>query len=78
LALSSARNAVIVGDTKQLPNIVTNDIKNKAKIIFDTFDMNEGYQYTKSFLQSILDVIPNVTQILLREHYRCHPKIINF
>ena len=71
LALSSARNAVIVGDTKQLPNIVTNDIKNKAKIIFDTFDMNEGYQYTKSFLQSILDVIPNVTQILLREHYRC-------
>lgn len=78
LALSSARNAVIVGDTKQLPNIVTNDIKNKAKVIFDTFDMNEGYQYTKSFLQSILDVIPNVTQILLREHYRCHPKIINF
>ena len=71
LALSSARNAVIVGDTKQLPNIVTNDIKNKAKVIFDTFDMNEGYQYTKSFLQSILDVIPNVTQILLREHYRC-------
>ena len=71
LALSSARNAVIVGDTKQLPNIVTNDIKNKAKIIFDTFDMNEGYQYTKSFLQSILDVIPNVTQILLQEHYRC-------
>lgn len=71
LAFSSARNAVIVGDTKQLPNIVTNDIKNKAKIIFDTFDMNEGYQYTKSFLQSILDVIPNVTQILLQEHYRC-------
>ena len=22
--------------------------------------------------------MPNVTQILLREHYRCHPKIINF
>jgi len=40
--------------------------------------VNEGYQYTKSFLQSILDVMPNVTQTLLREHYRCHPKIINF
>ena len=78
LALSCARNVVIVGDTKQLPNVVTDDIRAKAKAIFDTFNVNEGYQYTKSFLQSILDVMPNVTQTLLREHYRCHPKIINF
>jgi len=78
LALSCARNVVIVGDTKQLPNVVTDDIKAKAKAIFDTFNVNEGYQYTKSFLQSILDVMPNITQTLLREHYRCHPKIINF
>mgnify|MGYP003276503965 CR=1 FL=1 len=78
LALSCARNVVIVGDTKQLSNVVTEDIKAKAKAIFDMFNVNEGYQYTKSFLQSILDVMPNVTQILLREHYRCHPKIINF
>lgn len=78
LALSCARNVVIVGDTKQLPNVVTDDIKAKAKAIFDTFNVNEGYQYTKSFLQSVLDVMPNVTQTLLREHYRCHPKIINF
>ena len=78
LALSCARNVVIVGDTKQLPNVVTDDIKVKANAIFDSFNVNEGYQYTKSFLQSILDVMPNVTQTLLREHYRCHPKIINF
>lgn len=78
LALSCARNAVIVGDTKQLPNVVTDDIKAKAKAIFDSFNVSEGYQYTNSFLQSILDVMPNVTQTLLREHYRCHPKIINF
>lgn len=78
LALSCARNVVIVGDTKQLPNVVTDDIKAEAKAIFDSFNLNEGYQYTKSFLQSILDVMPNVTQTLLREHYRCHPKIINF
>ena len=50
----------------------------KAKAIFDSFHVSEGYQYTNSFLQSILDVMPNVTQTLLREHYRCHPKIINF
>ena len=78
LALSCARNVVIVGDTKQLPNVVTDDIKAKAKAIFDSFNVSEGYQYTNSFLQSILDVMPNVTQTLLREHYRCHPKIINF
>lgn len=78
LALSCAKNVVIVGDTKQLPNVVTDDDKDRAKAIFDSFNIDEGYQYTKSFLQSVLEVIPDVTQTLLKEHYRCHPKIINF
>ncbi len=78
LALSCAKNVVIVGDTKQLPNVVTDEIRARATAIFDSFKLNDGYQYTKSFLQSVLDVMPNVTQTLLREHYRCHPKIINF
>ncbi len=78
LALSCARNVIIVGDTKQLPNVVTEEVRKKAAEIFNKFTLNEGYQFTKSFLQSILDVIPNVPQTMLREHYRCHPKIINF
>lgn len=78
LAISGAKNIVIVGDTKQLPNVVSSDVKIRAKAIFDSFNINEGYLYTKSFLQSILEVMPNVAQTLLREHYRCHPKIINF
>ncbi|MBD5461243.1 MAG: AAA family ATPase, partial [Lachnospiraceae bacterium] len=78
LALSCAKNVVIVGDTKQLPNVVADDIKERAKAIFDSFHINKGYQFTKSFLQSVLDVMPDVTQTMLREHYRCHPKIINF
>ena len=78
LALSCARNVVIVGDTKQLPNVVTEDAKIRAKAIFDTFNIDAGYQFTKSFLQSVLDIMPNVAQTMLREHYRCHPKIINF
>lgn len=78
LALSCAKNVVIVGDTKQLPNVVTDEIKQQSQAIFSSFSINTGYQFTKSFLQSVLDVIPNVTQTLLREHYRCHPKIINF
>lgn len=46
LALSCARNVVIVGDTKQLPNIVGRKIKLKAEEIFDRFNISEGYQYT--------------------------------
>lgn len=78
LALSCARNAVIVGDTKQLPNVVTEDVREKAKAVFDSFHIHDGYQFTKSFLQSVLDVMPDVAQTLLREHYRCHPRIIDF
>lgn len=72
LALSCARNVVIVGDTKQLLNAVTDDIKVKAKAIFDTFNVNEGYQYTKSFLQSVLDVIPEDTVQASRDLLKNH------
>lgn len=79
LALSCAKNAVIVGDSKQLPNIVDANTKIKADAIFGTFNIDEGYRYSKySFLQSICMVIPDIPQTLLREHYRCHPKIIDF
>ena len=74
LALSCARNVVIVGDTKQLPNVVTDDIKAKAKAIFDSFNVSEGYQYTNSFLQSILDVIWDLynenRELLGKDHVR--------
>lgn len=78
LALSCAQNAIIVGDTKQLPNVVTADVKDKAEAIFDTYKIDDGYRYTNSFLQSVLNIMPGVAQTMLREHYRCHPKIINF
>ncbi len=78
LALSSSLNAVIVGDTKQLPNVITEEDREKAESIYKQYDIPEGYKFTKSFLQSILDIVPNIPMTLLREHYRCHPKIINF
>ncbi|WP_312813000.1 AAA domain-containing protein [Sedimentibacter sp.] len=78
LSLSSAKNSVIVGDVKQLPNVVEEEIKKQSEAIFKDFNISKGYQFTNSFLQSVLDVIPDVRQVLLREHYRCHPKIINF
>lgn len=79
LALSCAKNAVIVGDTKQLTNVITEDTKNRADAIFKSFDILTTYNYIEnSFLQSICKTIRNVPNTLLREHYRCHPKIINF
>lgn len=79
LAMSCARNSIIVGDTMQLPNVVTTDDKIKLDAIFNEFKVHSGYDSSKySFLESVCKVIPNVRQTLLREHYRCHPKIINF
>ncbi|MDO5564745.1 MAG: AAA domain-containing protein [Eubacteriales bacterium] len=78
LALSCARNAIIVGDTKQLPNVITEKNNISSKEILKNYDVDDGYKYTNSFLQSILEIIPEVPQVLLCEHYRCHPKIINF
>ncbi len=79
LALSSAKNVVIVGDTKQLPNVVKGHIEKSSNAIFESFNISESYRFAnKSFLQSVCEVIPTAPQTLLREHYRCHPKIINF
>ncbi len=79
LALSSAKNAVIVGDLKQLPNVVKDDMKKRTDAIFASYKLPEGYSFSKnSFLKSICSILPDIPQILLREHYRCHPKIIGF
>ncbi len=79
LALTSAYNAVIVGDTQQLPNVVTDDDRQKLNVIMKQYKIPDGYDCAKNcFLQSVLDVVINVPETLLREHYRCHPRIINF
>lgn len=79
LALSCARNAVIVGDTMQLPNVVSDEDKLKLDGIFREFKVQQGYNCAEyCFLQSVCNIFPDVEQTLLREHYRCHPTIINF
>lgn len=78
LALSCAKNVVVVGDLKQLPNVLSERDKKSSQKIFDSYKIALGYKNTKSFLQSILEVMPKVPQVLLKEHYRCHPKIIKF
>ncbi|MFH5837175.1 AAA domain-containing protein [Proteiniclasticum sp. C24MP] len=79
LALSCAKNAVIVGDLKQLPNVISEEMKKTTDEIFSRYDLPEGYSFSEnSFLKSVCRIIPDIPQTLLREHYRCHPKIIGF
>lgn len=79
LALSCAKRAVIVGDIKQLPNVVDSDMQEKTDLIFDSYKLQNPYRYSNhSLLSSVIESFPNVPKTLLREHYRCHPKIIEF
>ncbi len=79
LALTCAKNAVIVGDTMQLPNVVTEEDAAMLDEIRKTSSVPDTYDAAKhSFLSSVLATIQNVSETLLREHYRCHPDIINF
>ena len=79
LALSTAKNAVIVGDLKQLPNVITTDDKNSIEEISKRYKIDPSYNYLQhSFLDSVKETITNTPKTLLKEHYRCHPKIIQF
>ena len=79
LALASAKNAVIVGDLKQLPNVIPEEQRKLSEAVFRSYRLPEGYNYAdNSFLKSVCTVICDIPQTLLREHYRCHPKIIGF
>lgn len=79
LALSCAKNAVIVGDRKQLPNVISEDSKGYIRKVETDYIIPEKFDYLKhSFLTSVLASVENVPYTLLREHYRCHPKIVGF
>lgn len=78
LALSCAKNAVIIGDKMQLPNVIEEQQKKVVQELFEQTKLPAGYNYINSFLASLEQVLPDTPQTLLREHYRCHPKIINF
>ena len=74
-ALSKARNAVIVGDDKQLGPIFQGWDESKQEPPAPRFDVR-----SLSLLDSI-KMMPESAQVpstLLKEHYRCHPAIIEF
>ncbi|WCM18176.1 AAA domain-containing protein [Paraburkholderia bryophila] len=71
LALGCARNLIIVGDRKQLPHI---PVKLGIEAPTEFYDCDK-HSLLDSCVAVFKDSIP-VT--LLKEHYRCHPRIIQF
>lgn len=71
LALGCAKNLIVVGDRKQLPHIPTKLNIKAPKKYYDC----DKYSLLDSFSGIFNNSIPAT---LLKEHYRCHPKIIQF
>lgn len=79
LAMSCAKNMVIVGDLKQLPNVVPEDVRKTVAQLSIGNNIALNYRYEEnSLLSSMCKTYENISRTLLREHYRCHPKIIGF
>ena len=79
LALNTALSAVVVGDRRQLPNVVTGTDAEFARLAHQRSGLPEAYSYVgNSFLESILSLFPSTPTVLLKEHYRCDPDIIGF
>ncbi len=71
LGLGCARNVIVVGDRKQLPHV---------PVIHPITPPAEHYNCDKySLLDSVCLLFGETAPVtLLKEHYRCHPKIIQF
>lgn len=76
LAFSCCRNLIVVGDIKQLPQIIDAKIEPKLK----NASPAPVYNYFKhSILSSVIGLYgDSLPREILREHYRCHPQIIEF
>ena len=79
LALSVAKNAVIVGDKKQLPNVIKKEMAEVSQYIFGFFEIEDRFNYaTNNILKAVCETALNAPETMLKEHYRCHPKIARF
>ncbi len=77
--LTRAKNIVIVGDSKQLPNIVDTKKKDDYNKIFKNYNIDERFNYAENSLLDSIKKVDNILDpVILKEHYRCHPQIINF
>lgn len=80
IALSTAKNVVVVGDKNQLSHIPEESIKkDEYKKLSEQYNISFEYDYYENSLLSSFDFIfKDDIKVLLREHYRCDRRIIEF
>lgn len=80
IALSTAKNVVIVGDKNQLSHIPEEKIKkSEYKELSEHYNVSYEYDYYENSLLNSFDFIfKDDIKVLLREHYRCDRRIIEF
>ncbi|WMN20357.1 AAA domain-containing protein [Pseudomonas piscis] len=71
LPLGCAKNLIVVGDNRQLPHI---PVKLGLQAPAEAYDC-EHHSLLDSCIAVFQDALPRT---LLKEHYRCHPRIIQF
>lgn len=80
LAISCGKRVVVVGDEKQLANVINDDSRRQADEVWAQYQPAcQAWNYTQHcLLSSAIALWPEAPSTLLREHYRCHPKIVGF
>ena len=80
LSMRVARNIVVVGDIKQLPQIDDDSFRERNEQLLSQFKVPKTYSYYgNSIMSSLLSLYgTKIPKTMLKEHYRCDPDIISF
>lgn len=80
LSMRVAKNIIVVGDIKQLPQIDDDSFKDRNEQLLKQFKVPKTYSYYgNSIMSSLLSLYGDkIPRTMLKEHYRCNPDIIGF
>ena len=80
LSMRIAKNIVVVGDIRQLPQIDDATFYMRNEALLKEFKVPRAYSYQgNSIMSSLLALYGDkIPRQMLKEHYRCAPEIINF
>ena len=78
IPISRAKSLLLVGDEDQLNPVITLD-ENTNEDLKKEFQISDTYDYLANSILSTMKAADKVTnRVLLRNHYRCGKRIINF
>lgn len=69
---------VIVGDDRQLKNVVSEKFVHTEQEVYQKIRVPEAFRYSSQTVLSSVKTVFQPIQTLLREHYRCDYNIINY